>query len=138
MATTAAQLLEQIRNIRLMVIGSITKRKDGHFNLNIYEYCRKAGKKRTHTRYLAAADRPAVDKLIAAGDRFCELMETYAELILAKTRRECPVLSRKRKRKRAIEPVEEPERPIRVRGVRIGESRALVPSSTRPNAPRLT
>ena len=82
-----------------MVIGSITKRKDGHFNLNTYEYCPKAGKKRTHTRYLAAADRPTVDKLIATGDRFCELMETYAELILAKTRRESLVLRSKTKRK---------------------------------------
>ena len=91
MARTSVQILKQIRNIRLMVIGSITKRKDGHFNLNTYEYCPKSGKKRTHTRYLAAADRPTVDKLIAAGDRFCELMETYAELILAKTKRECLV-----------------------------------------------
>jgi hypothetical protein len=43
---------------------------------------------------------------------------TYAELILAKTRRQCPVLGSKTKRKRTIEPLEEPERPIRVRGVR--------------------
>ena len=106
-----ARLLREIGNIRQMVIGSITKRKDGHFNLNTYQYCPKAGKKRTHTRYLAASDRPVVDKLIAAGDRFCDLMETYAELILTKTRREYPVLSRKKKRKRAVAPVEESARP---------------------------
>jgi hypothetical protein len=77
-----------------LVIGSITKRKDGHFNLNTYEYCPKAGKKRTHTRYLAAADRPGLEKFNRRGGPFLPPYgNVHAELILAKTRRECLVLS---------------------------------------------
>src|SRR5215471_8412130 len=72
---TPAQLLAEIQNIGQMVIGSITKRGGKYFNLNTYRRYPTEGKKRTHVRYLLASDLAEVKKLVAAGDRFCELME---------------------------------------------------------------
>ena len=50
---------------------------------------------------LLASDLAEVKKLVAAGDRFCELMEQYIRLITDKTRCECQVLGRRPMRRRA-------------------------------------
>ena len=135
---TPAQILKAIGKIHRMELGSMKPRKKRggkileSCNLYTYEYSPKEGKKRTRTEYVAACDVPAVEKQTAAGDRFCDLVEQYAKLIIASTRREREAIKKRRKEKKMM-PTEHIERPIKVVGVRVRIDQAIPPQVPSPN-----
>jgi len=123
---TPAQILKEIGKIRRMEIGCLRRREDGNYNLSSYEFCPEDGRKRTRTQYVAAADHPAVAKLVEAGDRFCDLVEDYANLIIASTRGERDAIKERRKEKNKM-PTEHAERPMTVVGKRIRGNQTMPP-----------
>ena len=112
---TAEQILSEIGKIRWMLPGSITRqkrknRRDQPVTYFIYNYYGPGTKKtdrtpRTHTRYVLAADVPAMEEMIAEGKRFDELVARYKKLIYGQTRRERHFSMRPRTKNKGASPV---------------------------------
>jgi len=130
----AEQILSEISKIRWMLPGGITQqtRTNRHGKPVTYSSYNdwRPGFKLTRTSYVLAADVPAMEKLIAEGKRFDNLVARYRELIFSKTRQEqqLPRKPKKKKKKKKKRTVPTPEQPITVTTRRIDVSQNPNPS----------
>jgi hypothetical protein len=87
---TPDHILKKIAKIRRMERGGLSTftRYNSHDERVTYHVRNEWVKGRNHTRYVSAAELPELKRLIKAHERFRNLVDRYADVIVKRTRRE--------------------------------------------------
>jgi len=115
MGMSPDQILKKIAGIRRMERGGLStftrlNRRGKRVSYHVHNVWVNG---HNRTRYVTASDVPALKRLLKAHEKFRNLVERYADLVVKRTRRE-PLVVTNREQKSRPE-----ENPIRVVSVRI-------------------